>query len=248
MADKVVVVMQPTFAPWLGYFDLIDQADVFVFYDNVQFVKSSWQSRNRINTHQGELFLTIPVHQTHRNTNINEIEIFYGNNWKKKMLRTLHLTYNKSKYFQEVYNFIESHFDFNYSKISDFNIELIKKICQKIGIRTQLVKSSDINLYATDRTEKLIELTQKHNGNIYLSTLGSSAYLSVENAEERFKQKGISLIYHHYIPVEYPVVTGKFLPYMSILDCLFNCGFDKTIEIVRAGRRPSLTPLQLAKS
>lgn len=246
MRNKIVVVMQPTFFPWLGYFDLIDQADVFIFYNDVQYERRSWQNRNRINCAHGEMFITLPVKKGNLKDSINSKIILLDDIWKKKFFKTLKSSYSKSPYFEEVIEWLENMLLMNFIFLDEFNITLIKSICQKIGIHdTTFVLSSDFQLKSNQRTEKLVELTEINNGNIYLSTIGSKDYLLSDGADKKFQQKGIQLLFHNYSPIVYNTLYKPFRPYMSILDCLFNCGFSECLSVIRAGRRESLSPENL---
>ena len=127
-------IMQPTYNPWLGYFDLIDRVDTFVFLDNVQVVKRSWQVRNRIKTPKGELFLTIPIIRPKgQSTKLNEALIDDTQHWRRKHIKTIEFYYKNAKYFDEVFPFIKGLIEFPTTILSEFNINFITTISKKIG-------------------------------------------------------------------------------------------------------------------
>ena len=101
--NKTCVIMQPTYLPWLGYFDLIRQSDIFVFLNDVQFSKQSWQVKNRIKNLSEELMITIPVKKSSLSTKIDMVLIDNTKNWKKKHLKSIYLAYKKSEFFDEIY-------------------------------------------------------------------------------------------------------------------------------------------------
>jgi hypothetical protein len=234
-------IMQPTFLPWVGYFDLIDSVEKFVFYDDVQFSKQSWQSRNKINTANGIIWLSVPVKKHLLSANINEIEINNISKWKSKLSKTIYFNYKSTEYFDEVYNIIEPILNKTHNKLSDLSIEIITKISLVIGINTTLYKSSELNAIEGDRELRLIEICKILGGDSYLSTQGSSSYIESSNLGGKFIGSPVSLIYQNYNPEIYCQAFGKFEPYMSIIDVLFNEGLNGTLNIIRKGRGQYLT-------
>jgi hypothetical protein len=229
--------MQPTFLPWIGYFDLIDAADKFVFYNDVQFSKQSWQCRNRIKTANGIVWLTVPVKKHLLSAKINEIEINNLKPWTPKFIKTLFHNYRKTAHFAEVYDFIEQvAVNKKYLRLSDFSIDIIKAIVSKIGINTKLTLSSNTNTLEMNREDRLVEICHAMDCNTYLSTKGSSSYIEASNDGGVFSKNHINLLYHNYIHPEYQQSYGKFEPYMSIVDLLFNEGFIRSLGIIRKGR------------
>ena len=136
-------IMQPTYLPWLGYFDLIDQVDIFVFLDNVQVVKRSWHVRNRIKASQGELNLTIPIKKTKYRDKTLFCETHLNNeqNWRNKHVKSIELAYKKAPFFNEVYLFVKDLIECSESILSKFNINIIKKISSKMGICKELINA-----------------------------------------------------------------------------------------------------------
>lgn len=236
MTLKKCAIMQPTYNPWLGYFDLIDQVDVFVFLDTVQLNKRSWQRRNRIKTPKGELFLTIPVKGSSREI-IKNVRINNEYPWRKKHLKTIEINYRKAPYFEEVFPFIEEILNFKTDYLANFNINLIEKIAKKIGIRTKFIRASDLEPLQGKKDILLAEICKKINCNIYLSPQGSAVYLEANRPGGAIVENGIELYYHNYEHPEYPQLYPPFLPYMGIFDLLFNVGFNNALEIIRKGRR-----------
>lgn len=228
-------VMQPTFFPWLGYFDLIAKADVFVFYDDVQFVKQSWQTRNRIKTANGIIYINVPVIKNSLNSQINEIEIDNRKPWLKKFNKTIFYTYQKSPFFKEVYPFFEELLHKKHSKLSDFNSLIIIEVCKKLGINTTFYFSSNLLSKENTKDKRLVDICKELKCNQYLSTIGSSSYIEKEVEGGEFIKNNIQLSYHNYSPVNYFQNFGEFEPYMSIIDVLFNVGFKKTKEIIILG-------------
>ena len=126
--NKTCVIMQPTYLPWLGYFDLIRQSDIFVFLNDVQFSKQSWQVKNRIKNLSEELMITIPVKKSSLSTKIDMVLIDNTKNWKKKHLKSIYLAYKKSEFFDEIYPIIENVINTEVDFLSEFNTIILKKI------------------------------------------------------------------------------------------------------------------------
>ena len=126
--NKTCVIMQPTYLPWLGYFDLIRQSDIFVFLNDVQFSKQSWQVKNRIKNLSEELMITIPVKKSSLSTKIDMVLIDNTKNWKKKHLKSIYLAYKKSEFFDEIYPIIENVINTEVDFLSEFNTIIPKKI------------------------------------------------------------------------------------------------------------------------
>lgn len=229
-------IMQPTYLPWLGYFAMIDQVDKFVFLDNIQLTKRSWQVRNKIKSSNGELIITVPIINKKRNDMIiSEVEINYNENWMNKHLNSFKHNYSKAKYFDDVYKFIENIYMKKINNISDLNIEIIKSICKKIGVDTEFFKASELDNIYGNKDELLVSICKSIESDYYLSALGSYLYIEKDNEGGYFSRENISIEYQNYNHPKYTQLNGEFLPYISIIDLLFNYGFDETLDIIRKG-------------
>lgn len=230
-----IAISQPTYLPWLGYFDLIDQVDTFVFLDSVQFEKQSWQHRNRIKTPVGLQWLTVPVMFRGRfGQQIQEVEIRDGG-FSKKHLRAIELNYRRAAFFENYFSQISAIFE-KYSSgasLVKLNLELIRWGCEALGIQTSLVRSSELNEPGR-RSELLVNLCRRLNADTYISPPGSAVYLLDDLA--LFADAHIEVSFHHYQHPEYRQLFSPFTPYASALDLLFNEG-PRAIEIFRSGRR-----------
>ncbi|HXS35986.1 MAG TPA: WbqC family protein [Flavipsychrobacter sp.] len=137
--------MQPSFLPWLGFFDLIRKADVFVVYDHVQFEKQSWQQRNRIRNKQGEMMLIMPVrHNNGLQRKIKDVEIDFSRNIFRKHLNSIQLSYSKAKNFDIIYPLIETIFSKKYTYLIDLNLALIGLGMEYLSINKKLLFSSEM--------------------------------------------------------------------------------------------------------
>lgn len=231
--------MQPTYIPWLGCFDLIDQVDNFVFLDNVKLEKSYWDVRNQIKTKNGIVFLTVPVRAVNGRllTLINEAIPDNTRNWQKKHLMSIMLAYNKARFFSEVYPFLEAFIQAQYSSLAQLNIELIKRVSEKIGIKTKFFIASELKNISGIKDSRLVTICNELNCNKYISPRGAAVYLESITPGGELTKKDISVYYQNYDHPEYHQLAGEFRSHMSIIDLLFNHGFDGALETIRKGRR-----------
>lgn len=226
--------MQPTYLPWIGYFDLINKSDVFVFLDNVQLSKQSWQTRNKIKTQNGVIWLSLIYEKTKeiKERYLNDIKIRTDLNWKEKHLRSINFSYLITEHFSEIYNLCKELINNENYIISDFNIFIIKRIAQSIGINKEFIKSSELRSDKSDKINYLVNICKELDCDKYLSTIGTFDYLKENNNYLTFKENDIDLYLHNYIHPTYEQINGKFIPYMSVIDLLFNEGIKKALNII----------------
>jgi hypothetical protein len=237
-----VAIAQPTYLPWMGYFDLMDQVDAFVLLDSVQFEKQSWQQRNRIKTPIGLQWLTVPVAFHNRfGRQIRNIEI-RESEFARKHLRAIELNYRRSPffdpYFPEVTKILLS---CSSGRLVDLNAHLIRWFCGLLDIQTPILYSSAMNQDGR-RSELLVNLCNALGAGSYVSPLGSATYLLDDL--ESFRRMGIEVTFQYYEHPIYRQLFPPFCPYASVLDLLLNEG-PKSAEIMRQGRKSSLFPPQV---
>ena len=237
-----IAICQPTYLPWIGYFDLIDQVDVFVLLDDVQFEKQSWQQRNRIKTPLGLQWLTVPVMFRGRlEQKIKDVEIRDHEFWRNHR-RAIELNYRRARFFDDYFEPLASILSSNCSSLNDLNIALIGWFAGMLGIGTRVLRSSEVQ-HEGKRTESLANLCRILGATEYLSPLGSAAYLLAEQAV--MTQEGINVLFHNYDHPQYHQLFPPFVSHASVIDLLFNEG-PASLEIIRSGRRQPLLPAQLA--
>jgi hypothetical protein len=217
---KKIAILQSNYIPWKGVFDMINQVDSFVFFEDVDFTKRDWRTRNKIKTPNGIIWLTIPVKKSHRGAKIYEIEIANETDWQDKHFQTITHCYKKSPYFKKYSFLLESIYkEQTWNKLSDFNIYVTKLISANLGIKTEFINSKDLDTKGV-KDDKIIEICQKLNANYYIS--GPSAKDYIDN--NKFKNQNIKLAYIKYDYPEYKQLYGEFNHNVSILDVIFNCG------------------------
>ena len=219
---KTVVISQPTYLPWLGYFRLMKEADTFVFLDNVQFVRRSWQCRNRIKAPTNWIWLTIPT--CHKGVSlIKDIEIDNTKPWARKHQKALPVCYGKAPYFEAHFPFFKSVYEKTWKTLSDLNISIIKYLASQLGLSPVYVRSSQLNVEGK-RTELLLNICKTLNADRYVSSIGAAGYMMEDDAIPLFRKRGIYVNFLEYKHPTYPQLFGDFIPNLSYVDCLFNSG------------------------
>ena len=217
---KKVAVIQSNYIPWRGYFDIISEVDTFVFLDDVQMTKRDWRTRNRIKTSNGSIWLTVPV-VGGRHQLIHEARIA-DNGWQRRHLKSLQLNFASAPYFQDYEPLLDWLYEQPHENLSEFNRETTSKICDTLGIGTELVSSMDLATNGS-KTDRLISICREVGATSYLSGPAARSYID----EEKFEDAGIDLVWKDYSGYpEYPQSYPPFEAQVSILDLLFNCGPD----------------------
>jgi hypothetical protein len=214
-----VGIIQSNYLPWRGYFDLIDDVDLFVFYDDVQYTRLDWRNRNKIKTPQGTEWLTVSVDYSFPPPTIRETKIKYANRWNAEHIRKLELWYSHAPYFDEYMNELRPLLLTEVETISTLNRLLCKWIMEKLSISTPVVCSADFKCTGL-RSERLIDLLEKVSATSYLSGPSAQSYIDAE----LFKSRGIALEYKTYDYAPYPQLHGEFIGAVTVLDLLFNVG------------------------
>ena len=219
-----VVILQPSYIPWRGYFDQIFRADLFVFYDDVQYDKRGWRNRNQIKTPKGKQWLTIPVNSRGAQTEnipINQIRIAWDNLWSQNHLKALQHSYSKAPHFGQYVALLEKFYRRQDDFLADFTTEFTIALAHELGNNhTRFMRSSELAGIDGQKTDRLIQILQAVGAVHYIS--GPSARDYIE--QEKFDAAGITLEYMEYNYPEYPQLYPPFDPYVSILDLLFMTG------------------------
>jgi len=238
-----IAIAQPTYLPWLGYFDLLDQSDQFVYLDSVQFEKRSWQQRNRIKTPAGLQWLTVPViSRGKREQRIVDAEI--GVEFWRDHLRTIEMNYRRAPFFDRYYDALSDlmRSAASSSNLATLTISLLRWFAEVMDIRTPTLRSSELPAQGK-RTDLLAEICQSLGATAYLSPLGSAEYLL--NELSIMTERGIEVAFQHYEHPVYGQLFPPFQPYACALDLLFNEG-ENARAVIRSGRRPPFPPQEAA--
>ena len=232
-----VAMMQPTFLPWQGFFELIYNSDKFIFLDDFQLSYQSHQTRNKlfVNKNQVDYYNVLIQKQKCFEMNLNEVLLVENNFWKDKILKRLQYVYAKAKFFKELYPLIENWLLYDYKNLAQLNIDCIKMFCKIMGIEKQFLFSSDFTKETKStnrRSKKVEEILDWANADEYLCAFGSFDYMK----EDGYDYEKYPVIFQNYIPKPYKQShSNEFVPYLSVLDALLNIGGEETLELIKNG-------------
>ena len=213
-------ILQPSYLPWLGFFDQMHQADSFVFLDDVQFTRRDWRNRNKIRTPNGWSWLTVPVLQKSRFTQLlKETRIDNSVPWRRKHGEAIRSHYAKAPYFDLYFPALESVYNKRWDFLLDLCYETLGIIQQALGIRVTLLKASEIGIESAKK-EKILALCQTLKASHYLTGDSAQDYL----CQADFDPLGIVMEMQDYRHPSYHQRYPDFVPYLSVIDLLFNEG------------------------
>lgn len=220
MKPRRVAILQSNYIPWKGYFDLIHDVDLFVFYDDVQFTKSDWRHRNRIKTSQGLQWVSVPVGQK-LNQDICEVGLRSGA-WQAKHWRSLEQNYAKCAHFERYREYFEHvYLGTTWQTLSELNQSLVRHVSNEfLGIDAEFADSRAYSATGS-KLERLLDLVGKTGATSYLSGPAAKDYI----IPERFAERGVELHWKDY--GGYPDYPQRYPPFehgVSIVDLLFNVG------------------------
>ena len=221
---RVVAIHQPNFFPWLGYFDKLARADVFVLLDHVQFQKKggNWANRVRLITGGDRPgWLTAPVDRSYHGTRpISEIALDGTRPWRQTLLKTIAANYARAAHFDEAFPLVEELIGHPSDRLAELNEHAIRRLASEIGLPTgHIVLSSSLEPTAA-ATDLLIELTRAVGGDVYLSGGGAEGY----EEPDRFEAAGIELRKQAFEHPVYPQGKAEFVPGLSVIDPLLHLG------------------------
>jgi WbqC-like protein family len=226
MIRKRVAIVQSSYIPWKGYFDLIRSVDEFILLDDVQFTRRDWRSRNQIKTRQGLTWLTIPVRSKGLYTQLIQDTCVSDARWADKHWATLHASYARAPFFGLVAETLAPVYErlAAVERLSAINYELMAAICRLLGVTTRLTWSADYDA-AAGKNERLIELCGKAGATHYLSGPSARGYIN----ERQFADAGITVEFADYSGYpEYPQLYPPFEHAVSVVDLLFSTGPEAT--------------------
>ena len=212
---------QPYFAPFPGFFYKAWMSDLFVVLDNVQFPQgTTWITRNRFKSHQGALWITVPVWKKGLGLQkISEIRVCHEGRWAKKHLESLKTAYRKAPYLSEHLGFLEEMFSEKNEKLVDLNLAVIHYLMRALEIKTRLVLLSDLNVPSAGN-RRLVDLCTKLGASQFVAQAPAKKFLN----EKSFQDAGVKITYVNPPAPIYPQLWGAFLANLSIFDLVLNCG------------------------
>lgn len=215
-----MVVLQPGYLPWLGFFDQLHRADVFVYYDDVQYDKHGWRNRNRIKTQAGPTWLTVPVlHSGHGVQRILDVEIDARTAWQRKHVASIRQAYARAPYCDRYLSELEEVLQRKWERLVDLDIACVELLARWLGLKRQIERSSMLGI-GGERSERLLNVCLHFGASRYVSGDAAQTYLDVA----LFERHGIAVEWQRFVHPVYPQLHGEFLPFLSALDLVFNCG------------------------
>jgi hypothetical protein len=231
MKTITAVVTQPTYLPWLGYFEQMANADVFVFLDTVQFVTRSWHSRNRLKGSGGAPFwITVPVEAHARDAPLLDIRVSASQpEWAVKHLRSIQTHLGGLPYFDSIYPKLEGWLRVGHEYLVGLNITGIKMISELLELSPMFLRASELDAEGR-RTKLLVNICKNIGATQYYSSLGSRAYM--EEEMHLFTDAGIDVIYQAWAHPVYPQREPGFVSHLSVIDALMNIGPQATKSLI----------------
>lgn len=225
-------IMQPTFIPWAGYFNLIASVDCFVFLDNVQYERRSWQTRNRILLSGKEHMLSIPVQNCSQKTLLFDVRLSNHNNWLANHWMTIKNSYAKSPFHEEIFHILERFFKSDPPiHLIEFTEAIIVDIVNRLNLSTKIFFSKDLSVLDGTRSERLANICHCLGCDTYISPIGAENYL----VDDKFSDfSGINLVFQSFKPSIYPQMnTERFFSHLSIVDVIANIGLESTKKYIQ---------------
>ena len=230
-----VSIIQPCFAPWLGYFEQMLIGDIFIYMDDVQYTKKDWRNRNQLKSPNGAKYITVPVKKTNRETLINEVLISYNEPWEERILNQIDQWYRKAPNYQKGRQLVENVFKMKSEKLIDLNFHLNNEILKFMGVEKEIKFSSEVPRNSVTKNERIVEICKYFKSNLLYD--GNSAKKFID--QKLFANNGIEVIFQDYRQVPYSQQWGEYLPYMSILDLLLNIT-ENYKELIITTKHPQL--------
>lgn len=215
-----LVVLQPSYLPWLGFFDQVRRCDHLVFYDDVAYDKDGWRNRNRIKAASGPVWLTVPVRTKGRiNQPIDQVEIVNSLPWQRKHLKTIAEAYAAARHLDVYLGALAELLERRWDRLAELNITASRLMCGWFGLERPMHRASELGIDG-DRNTRLLALCRHFGATTYLSGNAAHAYLDVG----LFAEQGIHVEWQNFKHPEYPQLHGPFLPQLSALDLVLNVG------------------------
>jgi len=231
----IASIHQPAYLPWLGYFEKIAAADVFVFFDTTQFEKNSYINRNKINTDTGAQWLTVPVETKGKfqNNVLIDTKIVSHSNWNIKHWKSIEQAYKHAPFFSDYAADIEKFYTSDWTSLSDLCWEMLRYFVTLFELSTRLVRSSELDGVTGVKTDIVISLCKTVGADTYISGALGRNYLE----EEKFTKENITLSYQDFKHPVYPQRSKDFVSHLAVIDALFNCGVRDVMTFIQSSTR-----------
>ena len=230
--NKTVVIHQPDFLPHLAFFHRLVSADLLVLLDTAQYVDGtsrSWTNRDKIKTPQGEKWLTVSVKRAPRDTPIHQIMLSEVVDWRTGNLDLIRRNYGNAACFGQVFPYLQELYAWPCRKLVEFNFKSVEMLLGLFDIGIQMILAGTLDPQGR-RNELLVDILKKVGATHYLSGVGAKSYFD----PAPFRSAGIEVLWQEFQHPEYPQLYGPFVPFLSSIDLLFNCGISESRRILRS--------------
>jgi hypothetical protein len=230
MSARRAAIHQPNFFPWLGYFDKIARADVFVFLDDAQHpaTGSTWSNRVRLLIGGEPRWVTAPIKRPAHGTQAIAEVLWAPQPWRERLVKTLHLNYGRAPHYAEAMHLLRPLALDPEPRLAAYNMRAVRELAAALGISTEFRLASEFAL-SSSATERLIELTRSVGCDTYLTGGGAGGY----QEDGLFREAGLRLEYQAFCHPEYPQRRiGCFQPGLSLIDALMHCGIEHTRRLI----------------
>ncbi|RMG30254.1 MAG: hypothetical protein D6732_16375 [Methanobacteriota archaeon] len=216
-----IVISQPMYFPWIGLLEQVRLADIFVFYDDVQFVKGSFFNRVQVPTPWGIRWMTVLLKGVRLGQKINEVKVDNGRPWKRQHCELLKQAYRKAPFFNDMMGIVEDVFSVDSDLLVDFSMASTMSLVKYFDLDCgrKFLHSSSLDISGKG-SERVLEIVVSLGGSVYITGHGAKNYLN----HNLFEKRGIEVLYMDYACKEYPQLHGPFTPFVSALDLVANCG------------------------
>lgn len=226
-----LAIMQPYIFPYIGYFQLISAVDLFVFYNDVNFIKKGWINRNRILLNGNDFLFTIPCEDVSQNKLISNTKVIFDLKERNKLLATIQQAYKRAPFFNTVYDIVGNVLSTSYTYIDEMASASVKEICRYLNIGTELKKSHNYyNNSELVQTQRIIDICLKEQADQYINAAGGAGLYS----KEQFEFSGIKLNFLESKPVFYKQFDNEFVPSLSIIDVLMFNSKDSMEQMLQS--------------
>ena len=224
----ILSIHQPNFFPWLGFFNKINSCDVFIFLTESRRSKNDkYLTRSIILNNDSKKYLSIPLGPKQRI--INTLELPGSQKWRIDMLNIIHASYSKSYFYENIRGDIERLIMFDCQYFYEFSLNIIYFFLKNLNIHKICFVDKDFDKEFGEANNRLVNLCNEVNASKYLSGIGAKSYID----EDIFIKNQIDIIYQDYFPRPYKQLSNEFIPGLSIIDALFNCGYYETEKLIK---------------
>jgi hypothetical protein len=237
---KVIAIIQPSFLPWLGYFEQMAYADVFVYFDDVQYTRKDWRNRNRLLSPQGAKYVSVPVVHTDRmDTRILSARVDHSRDWRREICEQIRNWYRRAPYLDVYLPKLSALLQVECPRLVDLIYPINRWLQQELAVDVPVHLSSDVPGKAEDRNQKILDICRHFEADVLYDGKAAENFID----QQFFGENGVRVVFQQYQPQPYPQQGGgDFVSHLSSLDTLLNCG-PQAAQILRASPPPALSPL-----